>query len=436
MDFPESDPERLTVLYVQQWLSEQGFLSALKALEKDSGIVYDETKLNEGAKLMQLVWRDMEAVLAADVDDAAAERLAEEERLLRGGCEDYVSEIATCLEGVHPSSVTCVRIWPGRDVLLTGSGGGHVRLMDFEADVKWECKVGTGGVLCLDLVEISNDIGRLAYLLAVGSMDGSVSILQPERGEILASNRAHSKYVVRVLWAKSDAEGGSNGHLVLVTASHDQSVGVFSWESTEASGTELRSSAEPTAQIGGEVHTLVEIKKVPYMTPVQDILLMPDGHTLVVAVKAAHCLRLLDIHKIKDLGDERLINMNEAGDNHISFTARHLALSPDGKYLLVSTDTARLLILRTCDWSVLRSLFATSEQFHNPVATWHRDSFYVYVATTTAEVWAFHVGSGKVVSKLAAHKINVRDMNYDASRNLLATCSFDKSVRIFRSTGH
>jgi hypothetical protein len=57
-----------------------------------------------------------------DVDDAAAARLEEGERLLRGGREDYVTEIATCVEGVHPSSVTCVRIWPGRDVLLTGSG--------------------------------------------------------------------------------------------------------------------------------------------------------------------------------------------------------------------------------------------------------------------------------------------------------------------------
>jgi hypothetical protein len=112
------------------------------------------------------------------------------------------------------------------------------------------------------------------------------------------------------------------------------------------------------------------------MTSVQDILLMPDGHTLVVAVKAAHCLRLLDIHKLKvsvacltseifhlfdpwtlhykcmqiilqllrhvstdiftimfqkELVEERLINMNEAGDDHVSFTARHLALSPNGK---------------------------------------------------------------------------------------------------------
>ena len=28
---------------------------------------------------------------------------------------------------------------------------------------------------------------------------------------------------------------------------------------------------------------------------------------------------------------ERLVNMNEAGDDHISFSAKHLALSPDGR---------------------------------------------------------------------------------------------------------
>lgn len=33
------------------------------------------------------------------------------------------------------------------------------------------------------------------------------------------------------------------------------------------------------------------------------------------------------------------------------------------------------------------------------------------------------------------HRINVRDLDVDASRNLLATCSFDKSVRVFRHAG-
>ena len=56
------------------------------------------------------------------------------------------------------------------------------------------------------------------------------------------------------------------------------------------------------------------------------------------------------------------------------------------RFLLVSTDTPRLLMLRTVDWSVARSFFATAEQFHNPVSAWHRDNHYIYVAATAAEV--------------------------------------------------
>lgn len=64
----------------------------------------------------------MEAALAADVDEAGAERRAEEEALLRGGSGDFASTLKACIEGAHPSSITCVRSWPGRDVVLTGSG--------------------------------------------------------------------------------------------------------------------------------------------------------------------------------------------------------------------------------------------------------------------------------------------------------------------------
>ena len=40
------------------------------------------------------------------------------------------------------------------------------------------------------------------------------------------------------------------------------------------------------------------------------------------------------------------VNMNAMGDDHVSFSASHLALSPDQRYLLVSTDGPRLLMLR------------------------------------------------------------------------------------------
>ena len=40
------------------------------------------------------------------------------------------------------------------------------------------------------------------------------------------------------------------------------------------------------------------------------------------------------------------VNLNMRGDDHVSFSGSHLALSPDGKYLLVSTDGPRILMLR------------------------------------------------------------------------------------------
>ena len=40
----------------------------------------------------------------------------------------------------------------------------------------------------------------------------------------------------------------------------------------------------------------------------------------------------------------RQLNMNALGDDHVSFSAAHLALSPTGDLLLVSTDTGRLVL--------------------------------------------------------------------------------------------
>ena len=39
------------------------------------------------------------------------------------------------------------------------------------------------------------------------------------------------------------------------------------------------------------------------------------------------------------------VNMNAAGDDHVSFTASYLSLSPCGKYLLISTDGARIIMM-------------------------------------------------------------------------------------------
>ena len=40
------------------------------------------------------------------------------------------------------------------------------------------------------------------------------------------------------------------------------------------------------------------------------------------------------------------VNMNAMGDDHVSFSASHLAASPCKKYLLVSTEGSRIIMFR------------------------------------------------------------------------------------------
>lgn len=80
----------------------------------------------------------------------------------------------------------------------------------------------------------------------------------------------------------------------------------------------------------------------------------------------------------------------------------------------------------------LKQFVSPRLQFHQFAAAWHHNSFHVYAGAAGGQVWVYHVGSGKVVAKLDVHKINVRDMHMDTQRNILATCSFDKTVKLLR----
>lgn len=48
-----------------------------------------------------------------------------------------------------------------------------------------------------------------------------------------------------------------------------------------------------------------------------------------------------------------------------------------------------------------------------------------------ATVYVYHLGTAKVVAKLRGHTVNLRALHYDVASNRLATCSFDKAVKIY-----
>lgn len=128
-----------------------------------------------------------------------------------------------------------------RPTLPLSKADGTVKLLRFDGSEVWSMPVASGGALCLDwspfitsaAASSSGAAGEGAggapparaggegpgwrrALLVVGSMDGSVTVLDADTGGALASARPHSKYVVR---AALDPWGGA----AIATASFDQS---------------------------------------------------------------------------------------------------------------------------------------------------------------------------------------------------------------------
>lgn len=82
-------------------------------------------------------------------------------------------------------------------------------------------------------------------LLAAGSMDGSLSILDASTGSCLCTHKTHSKYLIRVVWVP--------GQALCVTASQDQSVAVHRFVAAAAGDEgqgELRGTLELLKQVG------------------------------------------------------------------------------------------------------------------------------------------------------------------------------------------
>lgn len=73
---------------------------------------------------------------------------------------------------------------------------------------------------------------------------------------------------------------------------------------------------------------------------------------LAVAVRGSNY-----IHVVRDVTTVKLHvekhNLNELNDDHVSFHPTQLALSLCGRFLLVATDKARMMVLRVGVWGIV-----------------------------------------------------------------------------------
>ncbi|KAL4426975.1 hypothetical protein ABPG77_009536 [Micractinium sp. CCAP 211/92] len=509
-DIP-SDPDRFALAIVQQWLADQGYTQALAALECEAGL-HVRHEVQRGSQLLQLVYDHMEALAAASLDEAAAERRALEERLLAGGSAsgpgDCPSRLRAAIDGAHPANITALACWPAARQFATGSADGSVRLLGYDGALLRSVQAGSSGVLCLAAqpgggpcsasshggASSSGGVGDGPGLVAAGCMDGSIAVLDlssicsgTEGGSdagVLARASPHRKYVVAAAWDPSGC--------YLATASWDHSFAVLRLQRSSdgrrggGTGTGWELATVHTEHTTGRVNALqflppladgcgnhggsCEASHAESCGPSRDAGSADGsqgGSSFLLAVQGSNYLRQVRIAPAPAGGasapgsdgagragtagaaaaeagtaaaavhEERRINLNgPGGDDHVSFSAAHLALSPCGHMLLVSADNGRLVLYERAGWTQLRSIIGLpTEQFHQFSAAWHRSGHYIMAAAAHGRLCIFHRGSAKRVATVAAHAKNLRALAYDGTNNLLLTCSFDRTVKVWEAAG-
>ena len=168
------------------------------------------------------------------------------------------------------------------------------------------------------------------WLLTAG-MDGKHTVFDVGKRAVVQEWNTHKKYVVRAKWS---ADG-----CFFATASYDHSAALYKLGS---------GAADSLAQL---------VKQFHFEANVESLDFTPDSRTLILSVRDDNNLHYISLDTLQD----RKVNMNANRDSHVSFTALHITGSLfDGKYVLISTDRDRLILLHAATSKHARVFYGAS----------------------------------------------------------------------------
>jgi WD40 repeat protein len=193
------------------------------------------------------------------------------------------------------------------------------------------------------------------------SDDGAGSIQSPAVGpavvRVQQSFKAHIKYVVCCKWS---ADGS-----MFATASHDKTVSIY----RKAAATDSRSSTGSAYEQLTKLYFPEAVEAVEFLgnnsttstTSTSTTTSTATAATaaaaavqLVVASREQPHLTYVDLSEGGQFAQSRVSLNANAWDMHVSFSVMALAASPDGKYLLASTDKGRIIVYRYAQQHYLR----------------------------------------------------------------------------------
>lgn len=350
--------------------------------DEKRGKKYDEDEHPKASELLQILdeWQDFQ--FAVDEDKSSEANKEMDLDIQQQGDGVFVNNAKDLVEKAHGNAnIICSKFCPVEGFRLIASGGSDRQV------IVWYMKNKSGGGV--ELVPFKKLFPHTGAILEIdwhpihpnviltSSMDGTVSVHVWPRGDYDALREAlergddefvtnqnmgpspkfnkeiHQKYVNRIRWLS----GGRR----FISGSYDRSVQLFEL----VDGKDI---------LDEEIEFKV-VKRWDFTGTVEGLEVTSDQKTAIASVRDDNYLNYIDLETFEI---ER-INMNSNGDNHVSFTAMDLRLSPSGNHLLVSTDRDRLIIMRTFTSLHIRNLYgAFNNSFSQPRTVWHPSGKYVF----------------------------------------------------------
>jgi len=388
------DPE--TVKTIQQFLHEHGYYQTLKQFEEElASTPFDPNEITISHKLETIMMGYQEATLKQQLTDLELDDKLSNEKLLEGGAGDFAKLMLRSLDKIHLGNILAIAFSYDKEskVLATGSTDKTIRLTNYETQEKIsEFSHHKGAVISLSFNPVHS------HLLLSASMDGTHSLIDTKNNKVLQTFNDHSKYVVFIRWSLDG--------LSFATASHDHTACLYK-----------RQSIDSPFQVA---------LKMLFDANAESISFNKSG-ILAVSVRDSNYLHLVNVNTL----ERTKFNLNASRDDHISFTPMHVSFG-SSEYLLVSTDKDRLILYREGNSTPARNFWgAPNDAFSSPRNSWDPSGKYVYSTGQDHKIYVWEVASQSVVHKLEGHNGIVRDICYHPNEKMLATCSFDKSVKLW-----
>ncbi|KAK9766291.1 hypothetical protein K7432_004722 [Basidiobolus ranarum] len=399
---------------VAHFLEAQGYTDTLENFRQEAS--YFLTQIEEDKDAPKILSTSLISIVDDSLNAGLEEKLKKvaEERdvdkvLDEAGDGHFPTVLAKSFDTIHSGNILTAQILhvPQDDgteqaTVVSGSTDLSIKLTNYENEQILNLLTHhDAAILTTDFHPIHRKV------LLSGGMDQTVQLVDIETNDILQSFKNHTKYVVRVRFSP-------DGNY-FASCSYDKTFNIY--------------KAVKKDENGLPVYELV--KTFYFRGYVESLAFMLDSSYVVVGVREDNYLYYINLESL----EYEKYNMNSNGDDWVSFTPMDLSISPDGRYLLCSTDdrSGRAILFRVKSSIQPRNFYGIPhDEYSNPRHAWHPSGKYFFATGDDWKIRCIEVKSSKILATLAGHTGVIRSLHYDQKLDVLVSAGFDKTIKIWK----